>query len=90
MAAEFNGIWLVNIYAPSGAARRQEREHFYNSELTYLLRAAPEHMTLGEDFNGVLDKRDTTGNYNNSRALAELIHGFALRDAWTVDPAISA
>jgi exonuclease III len=65
MAAEFNGIWLVNIYAPSGAARRQKREHFYNSELTYLLRAAHEHMILGGDFNGVLDKRDdTTGHYN--------------------------
>jgi len=34
MATEFRGIRLINIYAPSGAARRQEREKFYNKEMT--------------------------------------------------------
>jgi exonuclease III len=26
MAAEFQGLWLVNVYTPSGAERAQERE----------------------------------------------------------------
>ena len=33
MAACYQGIWLVNIYAPFGTANRQEREDFYNVEL---------------------------------------------------------
>ena len=33
MAASYQGIWLVNLYAPSGTANRQEREDFYNAEL---------------------------------------------------------
>jgi exonuclease III len=40
IVAQFKGIWLVNIYAPSGAAKRNEREQFFNTELTYILRAA--------------------------------------------------
>ena len=36
IAAKFNGTWIVNIYAPSGTEKKQEREHFYNSELTYI------------------------------------------------------
>ena len=36
IAAEFRGIWMINIYAPSGAARKKERE-FFNSERAYLL-----------------------------------------------------
>jgi exonuclease III len=56
IAAEFKGIWLVNIYAPSGAAKRNEREQFFNTELTYILRAAPENTILGGDFNCVLEK----------------------------------
>jgi exonuclease III len=49
IAAEFKGIWLVNIYALSGAAKRNEREQFFNTELTYILRAAPENIILGGD-----------------------------------------
>ena len=41
IAAKFKGIWLVNIHAPSGAAKRNERERFFNTDLTYILRAAP-------------------------------------------------
>jgi len=41
MAACYQGIWLVNIYAPSGTANRQEREDFYNVELVYLLKSLP-------------------------------------------------
>ena len=40
---------LIKIYAPSGVAKRQEREHLYNTDLTYLLRDV-----LLRDFNCVL------------------------------------
>ena len=33
MAASYQGKWLVNLYAPSDTANRQEREDFYNAEL---------------------------------------------------------
>jgi len=33
MSASFRGILIVNIYAPSAAEKRQEREAFYNTEV---------------------------------------------------------
>jgi exonuclease III len=33
MTATFQGVLLVNVYAPSGTAMRAAREQFYNSEL---------------------------------------------------------
>jgi len=36
IAADFQGVCLVNIYAPSGAEKRQERDDFFNVELPYL------------------------------------------------------
>jgi len=47
MAASYQGIWLVNLYAPSGTANRQEREDFNNAELVYLLRTLPPTMIVG-------------------------------------------
>jgi exonuclease III len=41
-APSYRGFWLVNIYAPSGSAKREERESFYNVERTYLLRSLPQ------------------------------------------------
>jgi exonuclease III len=34
MAAIFNGTWIINIYAPSGAEKKTERERFYTNDLT--------------------------------------------------------
>jgi len=42
-------------------------------------------MKIGGDFNCVITS-DTTGHYNHSRAVAELIHGFALKDTWKQNP----
>jgi len=33
IVADFQGLWLVNIYAPSAAERKQEREVFFNIDL---------------------------------------------------------
>jgi hypothetical protein len=43
----------VNIYAPPGSSNRQEKENFYNVELTYFLRSLPPTMIMGKDFNCV-------------------------------------
>jgi exonuclease III len=37
IAAKLQGIHLINIYTPSGTARRAERGDFYNMELEHIL-----------------------------------------------------
>ena len=74
MAAVFENVTLVNIYAPSGAERRKEREHFFPGELPYLPRDIPS-LLVGGDFNSVLTDMDATGQQNYSRALQEVIRG---------------
>ena len=39
-AAKFRDIWIINVHAPSGRPRKQERELFDNSEVPYILSAA--------------------------------------------------
>jgi exonuclease III len=86
MAADFQGLWLVNVYAPSGAERKQEREVFFNIDLPQLLRETPSMMLIGSDFNCVLTKTDCTGNFNYSRALHALIRVINLVDIWETVP----
>jgi exonuclease III len=80
IAANVRDILIVNIYAPSGTAKRQEREMFFNSELAYLLGNVSDNLLLGGDFNCVFENPDSTGQYNFSRSLAELVQGYALKD----------
>jgi exonuclease III len=86
MAAELQGVGIVNIYAPSGAEKKQEREIFFNIDLPHLLLTIPTKMILGGDFNCVLAKSDCTGQYNYSRALNALVTGYALTDMWEENP----
>ena len=60
-AAECEGITLLNVYAPSGTAKKAEREVFFTTDPLYLLRNVPENLLLGGDFNCVLDATDATG-----------------------------
>jgi exonuclease III len=80
MAAKFREVWIINVYAPSGTAMKQERESFFISELPYLLTGETGHILLGGDFNCMLEASDITGGFAYSRALAELVHGLALTD----------
>jgi exonuclease III len=82
IAATYNGTRLVNIYAPSGAEKKQQREQFFNQEITYLLTNNQPDLILAGGFNCVLDSTDATGQNNYSRALANLIRGLNLTDAW--------
>ena len=88
IGASLRDTLIMNIYVPSGTAKRHEREHFYSTELAYLLTAASQLVLMGGDFNCVLERKDATGNFNYSRAVDGLVRGMALQDAWQgeVDP----
>ena len=86
MAAKFRNVWIINVYAPSGTAMKQERERLYSSELPYLVTCETGHILLGRDFNCILEPSDTTGGFNYSRTLAELVHGLALTETWQGNP----
>jgi hypothetical protein len=82
MAVKYEGIWIVNIYAPSGAERRAEREQFFNTELMYILPQTNANMILTGDFNCTIEKSESTGGTNYSRALTGLLTGLGLKDGW--------
>jgi len=82
MAAIFNGTWIINIYAPSGAEKKTERERFYTNDLTYILPTKHTEMIFAGDFNCILDTVDSTGHKNFSRALSSIVSGYRLHDVW--------
>ena len=82
IAVKFREIWIINIYAPSGTAWKQDRENFYNNEVLYIIATAGEHIFLGGDFNCIFNPTDATGGYNYSRELQELIQGLSIIDIW--------
>jgi exonuclease III len=47
LAESFQGVRLVNIYAPSGAEKRQEGEDLFILELPYLLIDTPTTLIMG-------------------------------------------
>ena len=65
IAATLRGIRMINAYAPSGTARRAEREDFYNVELTQILQDVSTHILPAGDFNCVLHPNDTTGQLSD-------------------------
>ena len=78
MKAEYNGISLFNVYAPSGSTRRINRENFYNTELPSS--SIPPPTTRSSEGIYVLNSADTTGPFQLSRALAEIVSRLALVD----------
>ena len=86
IAATLRGIRMINVFTPSGTARRAEREDIYNVVLTHLLQDASTHILLAGDFKCVLHPSDTNRHYRTSRALTEIIRGMALTDARTQSP----
>jgi hypothetical protein len=86
IVANYNGLRLVNVYAPAGTAKRTGKEPFFISELPALFYAASQSVLLGGVFNCVLQSPDTTGTFTTSRALSEVVRGLALSNAWSQDP----
>ena len=85
MAVTCYGYRIINIYAPSGTAKKAEREYFYNVDLPGLLSTQTMPLLLGGDFNCVLSPLDSTGTYNTSNALSNIIKGLRLKDTWNQD-----
>jgi exonuclease III len=86
MAANLGDLRMVNIYAPSGTARKAEREAFFNGELTNLLRHATGPILLGVDFNCTIEPLETTGHAQPCRALTNLLDGLGMQDKWKQNP----
>ena len=80
--AYFDNICIINLYAPSGAANRAEREVLFNTEILDLIPHTPTATIIAGDFNCVTSNLDCTGHYNGSRALERLIQGLGLVDVW--------
>ena len=75
IAARFNDCWLINIYAPSGTAGRQDREALFTCELSHVLTQPANNILMAGDFKCTLEKGDATGTLNQSRALTSIIRG---------------
>jgi exonuclease III len=74
MAARFQNVTIVNIYAPSGAERRRDRENFFSTELPYLLRDIPPSLLVGGNFKCVLQTltpQDTQTTAGPCKSLSE-------------------
>ena len=86
MSAEFSGIRLINVYAPSGSAQRTEREAYFNTELPVFFYTASPDTILRGDFICALNTADTTGSFLPSRSLSKIVKHLALVDTCKQDP----
>ena len=85
LACVCNGWKIVNIYAPSGANLRKDRERFFTQDLIYFLRHVNDDIILGGDFNSVIRTEDQASQCNNySRACHSLVTDLNLADVWTL------
>ena len=82
IAASFFGTKIVNIYAPSGAEKKADRERFFANEILPLLPSDRSELLLAGDFNCILHTAESTGNGCFSRSLGILVREMELYDAW--------
>jgi len=87
IAAYLGDACIINIYAPSGTAKRTEREEFFNTDILGLLPLSPIQLIVAGDFNCVLNNKNCTGQRTSSQALQRLTNGLKLKDPW--DPNIN-
>jgi hypothetical protein len=69
IALELNGVWIINVYAPSGAESKTEREAFFNKDIPLLLPPVLFDTMLAGYFNSVLKADDSTRCVPFSKAL---------------------
>ena len=63
MSIDFGLYTLINVYGPSGRARRQDRADLYSTNLNlYLAGIRNRIKVLGGDFNCIVEKRDAKNN----------------------------
>lgn len=80
ISAKFGHVNLVNVYAPSGSQKRQERAMFFGAEVLPLFCHAVDDVILAGDFNCVLREADTTGRPNVCGPLRAIVEGYHLKD----------
>ena len=75
-------LYLINVYAPSGRNKEQEREHLFENDLTYQLIPNTDNIIMGGDWNSILVPRDTSKPLNAcySKALQHIITSFRYKD----------
>jgi len=61
IAAKLFGTKIVNIYAPSGAEKKAERERFFSNVILPLLPTRHSDLLLAGDFNCILHTSESTG-----------------------------
>jgi exonuclease III len=84
IAGWYEGLYIINIYAPSGSGRRKDRDNFYMNDLLILLQHATHDYIIGGDFNCVLQREDCTGLPVISMPLSTLVRQCHLKDAWNM------
>jgi endonuclease/exonuclease/phosphatase family metal-dependent hydrolase len=82
IAGLFQNTWIINVYAPSGAEKRDARECFYTTDIISLLPLTRQAIILAGDFNCVLRQIGATGRKNVSKALDILVSGLKPHDAY--------
>ena len=85
--ALLGNIAIVNIYAPSGSDRRQERFAFFSQDIFNAMTLFPGHScVLSGDFNAILSPLDVEEGKGFSQkycqALKDLVVGYQLVDAF--------
>jgi exonuclease III len=83
LAGEFKNITIINIYGPSGAEKKRDRDSFYNEDLAKFITHPSTFLILAGDFNCVQSATDCTGTPLPSRPLGNILSGLDLIDAWS-------
>jgi len=86
IAASLHATKTVNIYAPSRAERKVDRECFFTKEMLTLIPSDCTELLLAGDFNCILNTSECTGNKCFSRSLGILVREMALYDGWEIMP----
>ena len=75
-------LYLINVYAPSGRNKAQEREHLFETDLTYQLIANTDNIIMCGDWNSILAPKDTSKPLNAcySKALQHIVTTFKYKD----------
>jgi exonuclease III len=50
IAVKYGELWVLDLYASSGAEKKNEREYFFNTELIYILPTITTDMIIVWDF----------------------------------------
>ena len=84
ISIESQHLHFLNVYAPSGSNRKNEREELFNNEILYYLRNSLGNTIFGGDLNCIIRVSDVTNKNPNliSKALENTIKQLKFTDAW--------